>query len=236
MLKTVLASQNAHKAEEFAHAVNGVEVVPAPYGVEVEENADTFLGNARLKARGYASTLGVNTLADDSGLCVDALGGAPGVHSQRFAILPPDVDPDPDRTAANNRKLLRHLAGVAPKDRTAHFTCALCLCIVDPADIARIRENAVLREAAEFYNKKDAPCAADAADVARAEIALEAYAPGVILEEQRGAAGFGYDPLFYCPEAGCTFAQLTQEQKLSVSHRGRAIAALRALFEKASFL
>ena len=236
MLKTVLASQNAHKAEEFAHAVNGVEVVPAPYGVEVDENADTFIGNARLKARGYAAKLGVNTLADDSGLCVDALGGAPGVHSQRFAILPPDPDPDPDRTAANNRKLLRCLDGVAPKDRTAHFTCALCLCIVDPADIARIRQNPVLRETAEFYDQNDVLCAADDASVVRAEIALEAYAPGVILQEQKGHAGFGYDPLFYCPEAGCTFAQLTQEQKLSVSHRGRAIAALRALFDKASFL
>ena len=78
-MKTILASQNAHKAEEFAHAVNGVEVVPAPYGVEVEENADSFIGNARLKARAYAKALGANTLADDSGLCVDALDGAPGI-------------------------------------------------------------------------------------------------------------------------------------------------------------
>ena len=108
--------------------------------------------------------------------------------------------------------------------------------LIPTADIARIRQNPVLRETAEFYDKNDVLCAADDAAVVRAEIALEAYAPGVILQEQKGHAGFGYDPLFYCPEAGCTFAQLTQEQKLSVSHRGRAIAALRALFDKASFL
>lgn len=233
MLKTVLASQNAHKAEEFAHAVNGVEVMPAPFGVDVDENADTFIGNACLKARAYASALGVNTLADDSGLCVDALGGAPGVHSQRYAVIPPDVDDDPDRTAANNRKLLRQLKGVASEDRTAYFACALCLCIVDPADMDKVRQNAVLREAARFYRSGDAACSAEDADAVRAEIVLEGRASGVILDAPAGDAGFGYDPLFFSPEAGCTFAQLTQAQKLAVSHRGRAIALLRALFDKA---
>lgn len=231
-LKTILASQNAHKAEEFAHAVNGVEVIPAPYAVEVDENADSFIGNARIKARGYAEKLGKNTLADDSGLCVDALNGAPGVHSQRYAVLPPDVDADPDRTAANNRKLLRHLEGVPYEKRTAHFTCALCLCIVEPSDVAMIRQNAYLCSQAEFYDKSGEHCAA--AEAMRAEIVVEAQAPGFILEKQVGYAGFGYDPLFYCPETSCTFAQLTQAQKLAVSHRGRAIAALRALFEKAN--
>ena len=230
-MKTILASQNAHKAEEFAHAVNGVEVVPAPYGVEVEENADSFIGNARLKAQAYAKALGANTLADDSGLCVDALDGAPGIHSQRFAILPPDVDDDPDRTAANNRKLLRCLSGVPYEKRSAHFTCALCLCIVEHEDIARLCQTPKLRDAARFYDEGDHEVAPESDAIARVEICLEAHAPGFILDEKAGHEGFGYDPLFFCPETQCTFAQLTQQQKLAVSHRGRAIAALKALFD-----
>lgn len=230
-MKTILASQNAHKAEEFAHAVNGVEVVPAPYGVEVDENADSFIGNARLKARAYAKALGTNTLADDSGLCVDALDGAPGIHSQRFAILPPDVDEDPDRTAANNRKLLRHLDGVPYEKRSAHFTCALCLCIVEREDIARLCQMPKLRAAAKFYDACDREVSPESDAIALAEICLEAQAPGFILNEKAGHEGFGYDPLFFCPETQCTFAQLTQQQKLAVSHRGRAIAALKALFD-----
>lgn len=230
-MKTFLASQNAHKAEEFAHAVNGVEVAPAPFAVEVDENADSFTGNAQLKARAYAKALNANTLADDSGLCVDALGGAPGIHSQRFAVLPPDVDDDPDRTAANNRKLLRQLADVPAEKRTAHFTCALCLVIVNPDDIKTVLESPKLRDAAKFYDDSDNEVSADAPQAHRAEIVIEAYAPGVILSEKAGSAGFGYDPLFYCPETLCTFAQLTQLQKLQVSHRGRAIAELKKLFE-----
>ncbi len=230
-MKTILASQNAHKAEEFAHAVNGVEVQPAPYGIDVDENADTFIGNARLKALAYARAFGQNALADDSGLCVDALGGAPGIHSQRFAILEPDVDNDPDRTAANNRKLLRQLANVPPEKRTAHFTCALCLIIVDREDIMAICRNEKLRRAAQFYDATDKPCPSEGIHISYAEISLEAHAPGVILTEKAGHEGFGYDPLFFCPETQCTFAQLTQQQKLQVSHRGRAIAALRMLFE-----
>lgn len=229
-MKTYLASQNAHKAEEFAHAVNGVEVVPAPHAVDVDENADSFIGNARLKALAYAKALHANALADDSGLCVDALGGAPGIHSQRFAVLPPDVDDDPDRTAANNRKLLRQLKDVPTEKRTAHFTCALVLVIVEPADIQMICNSDKLRRAAKFYDASDQECAADSTALDHAEIVVEAYAPGVILTEQAGKQGFGYDPLFYCPDTQCTFAQLTQLQKLSVSHRGRAIAALRELF------
>jgi len=230
-MKTYLASQNAHKAEEFAHAVNGVEVLPSPISVEVDENADSFLGNARLKAQAYAIALKANTLADDSGLCVDALNGAPGIHSQRFAVLPPDIDDDPDRTAANNRKLLRLLDGVPAPKRTAHFTCALCLYVVNHDDILAMSCSTKLRSAAKFFDASGNEITPEADNIDHAEILIEAYAPGTILTEKAGNEGFGYDPLFFCPDTNCTFAQLTQLQKLEVSHRGRAIAALKQLFD-----
>ena len=233
IMKFILASQNAHKAEEFASAVSTATIVPAPGAVEVDENADSFIGNARLKARAYAERFKTNAIADDSGLCVDYLNGAPGIHSARYGRLEPDADMDPDKTAANNRKLLKNLAGVPEADRGAHFTCALCLVIVDPADIASIKMRMPKLDSGiysvAFYDSEGREISAESDDVARAEVAFEAYAAGRILEAAHGHGGFGYDPLFYCPEAGCTFADLTQLQKLSVSHRGRAIGLLRNL-------
>ena len=232
-MQFILASQNAHKAEEFSTAVKDLIITSAPHAIDVDENAETFIGNAQIKARAYAEAFHTNALADDSGLCVDALCGAPGIHSQRFAILPPDIDNNPDRTAANNAKLLRHLRDVPPEKRTAHFTCALCLVILkkdDIQDIIKIASAAQNKEIFSFYNDKNQTVDASSHDIVRAEISIEAHAPGRILNECHGKAGFGYDPLFYCPEAQCTFAELTQEQKLSVSHRGRAIMALQTVF------
>ena len=234
-MKAILASQNAHKAQEFATAIHSFEVIPAPHAVEVDENADDFIGNARLKARAYAFEFAQNALADDSGLCVDALNGDPGVHSQRFAIMGDDIDNDPDRTAANNRKLLRYMANVPASKRGAHFSCALCLVIVEPDDIRlmieRARKTVSQNARFSFYDADDREVSMDSDGIVRAELALEAQAHGLILTEKHGQGGFGYDPLFFCPEAGCTFAELTCEQKLSVSHRGRAIAKLRGIIE-----
>ena len=234
-MKAILASQNAHKAQEFATAIHSIEVVPAPHGVEVDENADDFIGNARLKARAYAAEFAQNALADDSGLCVDALNGDPGVHSQRFAVMGRDVDNDPDRTAANNRKLLRHLANVPESKRGAHFSCALCLVVVEPDDIRTMIERAhepVPQNARfSFYDAENREVDKDCDGIVRAELAFEAQAHGHILTEKHGQGGFGYDPLFFSPDAGCTFAELTCEQKLTVSHRGRAIAILREIFK-----
>ncbi len=235
-MKTILASQNAHKAEEFAAAIHSIQVNPAPHGVDVDENETTFIGNARLKARAYALAFAQNALADDSGLCVDALNGNPGIHSQRFAILPPDVDDDPDRTAANNRKLLRYLKDVPEEKRTAHFSCALCLVLVEREDIEKLKvlSGKMLPQTAEihFYNAQNVEILASSSDITRAELVLEAQAPGRILTEKHGECGFGYDPLFYCPETQCTFAELTKEQKLAVSHRGRAISMLKSILEE----
>ena len=231
-MKFILASQNAHKAQEFAAAIQSIVVETAPHGMEVDENADSFVGNATSKARAYSAEFGVNAVADDSGLCVDALNGAPGVHSQRYAILPPDIDDDSDRTAANNRKLLRALAGVPESGRGAHFACALCLVVVDAADIEVIRRLApkACDWDIHFYDNRGREIRREDEGICRAELTIEKHAHGHILNEQHGKGGFGYDPLFYCPEAQCTFAELTREQKLSVSHRGKAIAALCELF------
>jgi XTP/dITP diphosphohydrolase len=155
---------------------------------EVVEDGATFEANAVKKAREVALASGVPALADDSGLEVDALGGAPGVISARYAGEPCD-------DAANNRKLLDELRGVPPDRRTARFRCVVAF--ADPAG-------------------------ALGAEVLTAAGSCE----GVILDAPRGTGGFGYDPLFYCPELGATFAEAGVGPKGGVSHRARAMRAL----------
>jgi XTP/dITP diphosphohydrolase len=169
----------------------GLETIPAP-----EEDGLTFAANATLKAVYYSSFApGTWVLADDSGLEVDALNGAPGVRSARFAAdvgvgkAPSSGDTD----AQNNRFLLQRLAGVPPAQRTARYRCVL----------AAARDGVVLHTA-------------------------EGAVEGVILEAARGTGGFGYDPLFYLPALGLTMAEIDLETKHTLSHRGRAIAALLA--------
>ena len=150
-----------------------------------DQTGEYFLENARKKAHEIAEISGCCALADDSGLCVDALGGAPGVHSARFAG-------EHGNDEANNALLLDKLRGV--ENRAAHFTCAIVLARPDGS-----------------------------------EVSAEGYFPGVITEEPAGENGFGYDPLLFLPEYGCTSAQLAPEEKNRISHRGKA---LRALLEK----
>ena len=139
-MKVVVATRSAHKMEEIrrileaAGGLDGIELVSlaeweAAQGrrvPEVEEDAPTFRGNAEKKARMVAEHTGTYVLADDSGLCVDALGGAPGVHSARFSGVT-----GPERDAANNEKLLAALEGVPDAERGAAFVCALCLAAPD---------------------------------------------------------------------------------------------------------
>ena len=172
----------------------GVRVLsPADVGglPEVEEDGLTFVANAEKKAISGATVSGRWTLADDSGLEVDHLGGAPGVHSARFAGTHGDDE-------ANNLRLLKELDEVEDSDRGAHFTCALALARPDGLIAAR----------------------------------FEGEARGRILRERRGTRDFGYDPYFLFteegyPQTGRGFAELSPEEKSSVSHRGRALALLR---------
>jgi XTP/dITP diphosphohydrolase len=151
------------------------------------ETGSSYAANALLKARAAARQAGALALADDSGLEVDALGGAPGLASARWGGAEAD-------DAARCRLLLEALREVPAPRRTARFRCALAL--VDP----------------------DGP-----------EHVVEESVDGVILEAPRGHGGFGYDPIFYYPPLGRTFAELTPAEKARVSHRGRALARLRRL-------
>ena len=152
------------------------------------EDAETFLGNAAKKAREVARATGWPALADDSGLEVDALDGAPGVHSARWAGAHGD-------DAANNAKLMRAMLDVPAELRTARFRCALVL--ADPAGA-----------------------------LGDELITSDGVVEGLILDAPRGAGGFGYDPLFFCPEIGQTFAEAGVGPKGHISHRARAMAAM----------
>ena len=196
----LFATSNPHKLEE-------VRQILVPLGVEVRsldslgevppepvEDGETFEENARKKARGYAAATGIACLADDSGIEVDALGGAPGIHSARYAGI---GSSRAERDAANNRKLLEALQGVPAEKRTARFVCVLSLAAPDGRLLAETRGTF----------------------------------EGTIAESPAGGNGFGYDPLLYLPDRGCTSAELAPDEKNARSHRG---AALRALAEALS--
>ena len=180
-----VATHNAHKVREIAAILPDWEIVPDnPAGVE--ETAPDFVGNALVKVRAIAARhRGDWCLADDSGLEVAALGGAPGVRSARYAGEPSD-------TAANNALLLKNLTGVA--DRRANFTCAIALVAPDGT-----------------------------------ERTVEGKCFGAIADAPSGAAGFGYDPLFVPDGFTRSFAELSADEKNAISHRGRALAAAKAM-------
>ncbi len=194
----VFATRNKGKLYELRALVDGLDLdvidlteVAARLGRELPdtiEDAPTFAGNAGKKAAEVAAATGWPALADDSGLEVDALGGAPGVYSARYA----DGHGD---DGANNAKLLEALSGVPPERRTAQFRCALA--VADPAGLLR-----------------------------DGLMTAEGVVKGVILDAPRGTGGFGYDPLFFCPELGQTFAEAGIGPKGQLSHRARAFAAL----------
>jgi XTP/dITP diphosphohydrolase len=130
MLRVVCASANPHKVREIVGLLNGVvELIPRPIGIgEVEESADTLVGNARLKAQAVCAATGLPTLADDTGLEVDVLNGAPGVHSARYAGIAAN-------DSENRHKLLAELIGVAAEKRTARFRTVALVCWPDGREI-----------------------------------------------------------------------------------------------------
>lgn len=193
MTKTVIiATNNTHKVEEIETALNfegwefkslkeaGIESSP-------EETGTTFEENARIKARAAHELTGAAVLADDSGLVVDALNGAPGVYSSRYAG-------EDGNDGANNTKLLHELEGVPDEQRTARFMCVLVFIDEDGS-----------------------------------ETVAQGSVEGRIGYELKGDGGFGYDPLFWpeCFNFECTLAEVTQENKNKVSHRGNALRELK---------
>ena len=194
MIRIYCATGNPGKLREFRLAAGtapvAIDLLPGFGDIPpCLEDGATFEENAVAKARHYARLAGAGharplLFADDSGLEVDALGGAPGVQSARFSGRHGDDQ-------ANNRLLIEKLRGV--ENRTARFVCAIAL-------VEGERLRGVYRGAVE----------------------------GVIVDEPRGAGGFGYDPHFYYPPFGCTFGEAGAEQKFSVSHRGQALRAMLA--------
>ena len=186
-MKLAIATNNQHKLQEI-RAILGdsfeelLSLKDLGIDVDVEETGSTLEENALIKARAILSLSGIATLADDTGLMVDALKGAPGVYSARYAGEEHD-------DAKNRALLLKNLDGV--KERSAHFATVIALCYPDGKTLtASGRVN------------------------------------GEILLSECGTEGFGYDSLFFSTELGKTFAEATQAEKNSVSHRGRALRAM----------
>lgn len=199
-MKLLFATSNSHKVDEvrailqpLGFTLCGLDDLESPPPEPIEDGA-TFAVNARIKAVAYAAATDRLCLADDSGLEVDALGGAPGVHSARYARRPGDDTAfdqmsRAERDRANNAKMLNLLRHVPESQRTARFVCAMCLARPD---------GTVLAETRGTFD-------------------------GRIIDEERGSNGFGYDPLFFLPDLGRTSAELPPEEKNARSHRGAAV-------------
>jgi XTP/dITP diphosphohydrolase len=170
---------------------------------EVEEDGHTFAENACKKATGYAKATGLWTIADDSGLVVDALGGEPGVKSARYSGEKTINDDGSLIDHRNIAKVLELLEGVPQAKRTARFFCSLCLA----RPPRRASPEQILIE-------------------------TEGTLEGLITDREIGKNGFGYDPIFFVPHLNKTVAQLTSEEKNAISHRGNAIRKLKPLLEK----
>jgi XTP/dITP diphosphohydrolase len=208
----IVATTNKGKVKEIAYKF-------APLGVLVQSLADypnippivedgsTFMDNAEIKARTVAQALGQPALADDSGLCVDALDGAPGVYSARFAG-------EHATDALNVEKLLRVL-------REGGFE-------LDSRTLGSVQLEAGLR----ILSTASFVCALALVDPSSDQVyRAEGRCSGFIIDQPRGSGGFGYDPIFFVPSFGRTMAELSVEEKQSVSHRGRALTQMMSQFD-----
>ncbi|WP_337262203.1 MULTISPECIES: XTP/dITP diphosphatase [unclassified Serratia (in: enterobacteria)] len=198
MQKVVLATGNPGKVRELASLLAdfGLDVVAqTELGVDsAEETGLTFIENAILKARHAAQVTGLPAIADDSGLAVDALGGAPGIYSARYA----GVDASDQQ---NLDKLLVTLKDVPAGQRAAQFHCVLV-----------------------YMRHAEDPT----------PLVFHGNWAGEVTFESAGEGGFGYDPIFYVPELGCTAAELSREKKSAISHRGQALKLMLEALRNAS--
>lgn len=191
-MKIVFASGNAHKLREVTELLEASMSVPFEllslkdigFDGDIVEDGSTFEENSMIKAKTVYDFCHLPVIADDSGICVDALGGAPGIHSARYAQVFADKN-SPDDT--NTELLLKNMAGKT--DRKAQFICA----------VSFVSETLSFTVRGECH--------------------------GEVINEKRGDGGFGYDPVFYMKEFQKTLSEVTEEEKNSVSHRGKAIRA-----------
>src|SRR5438552_17422870 len=194
MRTLLLATSNLHKLEEFRALFTEMplrllSLRDLQLAMDVEETGTTFAENAEIKARTYAQASNILTLADDAGLKIDALGGAPGVQSARYLGGETSYE-------ERFRVILEQLKGFPVDQRSARFRCVIAL--AEPSGNIRTMEGVV---------------------------------EGIIADRPRGTNGFGYDPIFYVPELGKTFAELAPEYKNRISHRARAAQSARKLLE-----
>ncbi|HEX9091676.1 MAG TPA: RdgB/HAM1 family non-canonical purine NTP pyrophosphatase [Anaerolineales bacterium] len=188
MKRLLVATNNPGKLREMLSLLEDMHlaiVTPEDIGIQLEpeENGSTYEENASLKARAFAQASGLVTMADDSGLEVDALMGSPGIRSARFSPLPHATD-------ADRRVYLLGLLRDYPPPWKAHFHCTVA--IATPQD--------------EIYF-------------------AQGDCPGMIIAQERGTNGFGYDPIFLLEETGLTMAELPMDKKNRLSHRARAVKA-----------
>ena len=189
-VRIVLATHNAGKRREWVELLAGLRVdvvLPEELGIssEVEETGTTYMENAFLKAHALADASGLPALADDSGLEVDALDGAPGIRSARF---------QPGSDEVRYLALLKALESVPAEVRGARFQCVAALVLPDGREFSTV-----------------------------------GVCEGRIDPAASGDGGFGYDPVFFVPEAGKTMAELTAAEKNRISHRARAAQAMRPI-------
>lgn len=191
-MKICAATGNAGKLRELRRILEaqGHEVVSQKelgITIEPDETGTTFEENALIKARAACAASGLPAMADDSGICVDALNGAPGIHSARYC-------PGTDRE--RTEFLLKNMEAVPDGQRQGRFVSVIACVYPDGT-----------------------------------EFTVRGECEGVILREIRGEGGFGYDPVFFSPDDGCTFAEMPQARKNEISHRARALAAMKAALE-----
>jgi XTP/dITP diphosphohydrolase len=212
-----LASRNPGKLREFrdAAASRGIRLESVP-GIEdipdCLEDGATFEENARKKALHYSAYVSGPVFADDSGISVDALAGAPGVFSARFAGAQATDE-------ENNRKLIEELRRVEEELRRSHL-------IIEHFYPMEGNGNARTATYQPLHRTAHYVCIIALAQTGQVLCVTEGRADGVILNEPRGRGGFGYDPYFFFPPSGKTFAELSPEEKFAVSHRGEAFRKL----------
>lgn len=192
MERYVIATNNAHKLREIRAILGNdsrafLSMEEAHIHTDPEETGATFEENALIKARAACAASGLPAMADDSGICVDALNGAPGIHSARYC-------PGTDRE--RTEFLLKNMEAVPDGQRQGRFVSAIACVYPDGT-----------------------------------EFTVRGECEGVILREIRGEGGFGYDPVFFSPGDGCTFAEMPQARKNEISHRARALASMKAALE-----
>lgn len=192
-MDVVIASNNKNKIREFKKIFentkfNVLSISDLNIDLDVEENGKTFEENAYIKAKAFSEALNMPAIADDSGLCVNALLGAPGVYSARFAG-------DGHDDLLNNQKLMSLMKDKT--DRGAHYSCAIC-----------------------FYNTNGK------------YIVVSDICEGLITNSPKGNNGFGYDPYFYVKEFDKTMAELTLDEKNTISHRSKALEKFKREYEK----